>query len=88
MLSDFSVKSNNKVLQILGLVMLIVGIVVLVEGESWGEIVDNKTVPVSVLLLVLGIIIAITGFIGCFGALKQNPSMLLVVRICNAIFFI
>ena len=59
--------------------MLIVGIIVLVEGQSWDEIVDEKTVPVSVLLLVLGLIVAVTGFLGCFGAMKQNPCMLLVV---------
>ena len=58
-----------------------VGIVVLVEGKNWNEIVDNKTVPVSVMLLVVGLVIAIVGFLGCFGAMKQNSNMLLVVSI-------
>ena len=69
--------------QVLGLVLFVVGIVVLIEGENWNDIIDNKTVPVSVLLIVVGLVIAIVGFLGCFGAMKQNTSMLLIVSILH-----
>ena len=65
----------------LGLVLFVVGVVVLVEGKNWNEIVDNKTVPVSVMLIIVGLIIAVVGFLGCCGAMKQNGAMLLVVSI-------
>lgn len=55
------------------------GIVVLVEGKNWNDIIDGKTVPVSVLLIVVGLVIAVVGFLGCFGAMKQNGNMLLLV---------
>ena len=63
-----------------------VGIVVLVEGKNWNEIVDNKTVPVSVMLIVVGLIIAVVGFLGCFGAMKQSGNMLLAVSFCNTFY--
>jgi len=71
----------NGIVWVLGLVLFVVGIVVLVEGENWNEIIDGKTVPVSVLLIIVGLVIAIVGFLGCFGALKQNSGMLLVYAI-------
>ena len=67
----------------LGLVLFVVGVVVLVEGKNWNEIVDNKTVPVSVMLIIVGLIIAVVGFLGCCGAMKQNGAMLLVVSISD-----
>ena len=70
---------DKTLFQILGVVLFVVGIVVLVEGQNWNDIIDNKTVPVSVMLIVVGLIIAIVGFLGCFGAMKQNGGMLLLV---------
>jgi hypothetical protein len=78
----------NGIVWVLGLVLFVVGIVVLVEGKNWNEIVDNKTVPVSVMLLVVGLVIAIVGFLGCFGAMKQNGTMLLIYAIVLGIIII
>lgn len=78
----------NGIVWVLGLVLFIVGIVVLVEGQNWNDIIDNKTVPVSALLIVVGLVIAIVGFLGCFGALKQNSSMLLIYAIILGVIII
>lgn len=63
-----------------------VGVVVLVEGKNWNEIVDNKTVPVSVMLIIVGLVIAVVGFLGCCGAMKQNGAMLLIVSALIRLF--
>lgn len=78
----------NGIVWVLGLVLFVVGIVVLVEGKNWNEIVDNKTVPVSVMLIIVGLIIAIVGFLGCCGAMKQNGAMLLVYAIVLGVIII
>lgn len=78
----------NGIVWVLGLVLFIVGIVVLVEGQNWNDIIDNKTVPVSALLIVVGLVIAVVGFLGCFGALKQNSSMLLIYAIILGVIII
>lgn len=71
----------NGLVWVLGIVLIIIGIVVLVEGNNWDDIIDNKTVPVSIMLLVVGVCIAIVGFLGCFGAMKQNTAMLLIYAV-------
>lgn len=78
----------NGIVWVLGLVLFVVGIVVLVEGENWNDIIDNKTVPVSVLLIVVGLVIAIVGFLGCFGAMKQNTGMLLIYAVVLGIIIL
>jgi len=78
----------NGIVWILGVVLFVVGIVVLVEGQNWNDIIDNKTVPVSVMLIVVGLVIAIVGFLGCFGAMKQNGGMLLLYAIVLGVIII
>lgn len=78
----------NGIVWVLGLVLFVVGIVVLVEGKNWNEIVDNKTVPVSVMLIVVGLIIAVVGFLGCFGAMKQSGNMLLAYSVILGLIII
>ncbi|KAL5264932.1 hypothetical protein ACHWQZ_G005879 [Mnemiopsis leidyi] len=78
----------NGIVWVLGLVLFVVGVVVLVEGKNWNEIVDNKTVPVSVMLIIVGLVIAVVGFLGCCGAMKQNGAMLLIYAIVLGVIII
>jgi len=78
----------NGLVWILGIVLIIIGIVVLVEGNNWDDIIDNKTVPVSIMLLIVGVMIAIVGFLGCCGAMKQNTAMLLIYAIVLSIIIL
>lgn len=78
----------NGLVWILGIVLIIIGIVVMVEGQNWNDIIDGKTVPVSALLIVVGLVIAIIGFLGCCGAMKQNGPMLLIYAIALTIIIL
>lgn len=78
----------NGLVWVLGIVLIIIGIVVLVEGNNWDDIIDNKTVPVSIMLLMVGVCIAIVGFLGCCGAMKQNTAMLLIYAIVLSIIIL
>lgn len=69
----------NLLFWILGLVVLGVGIYSRVENDSWKDLLNSSTLfQAANLLIASGFIVAITGFMGCCGAIKKYQWMLIV----------
>lgn len=71
-----------------GLVLMAVGRVVLVEYRNYYSHVDSKFVTVPVFIIAAGSLIAVIGFIGCYGVWKENYCMISTFTILLSIVFI
>lgn len=70
-------------LQILGLLLLAVGLWAWTEKDMFNNIGRLTNVPLDPALwfIVVGAVVFIIGFIGCVGALRENTCFLLCVSI-------
>ena len=65
----------------LGVALFAVGLYIFIDGKDYSELMDGGLFSASVVLLVVGFLIALIGFLGCCGAAKKNGCMLLLVRV-------
>ena len=49
-------------------------------GKNYEKLVDGSVFSASIIIIVVGFLIALIGFLGCFGAAKKSGGMLLLVR--------
>lgn len=69
----------NWLFWLLGLLALGIGIYSRVQTDTWKDLVNSDTiVEASNLLIIAGAIVAVLGFLGCFGALKKYRWLLAV----------
>ncbi|XP_061419467.1 CD63 antigen-like [Lethenteron reissneri] len=59
-----------------GLGLVIVGALAQANVGAFGKLSDNATTGAPVLLIVVGSIILVVAFFGCFGSIKENRCML------------
>lgn len=59
-----------------GLGLVIVGALAQAKVGAFGKLSDNATTGAPVLLIVVGSIILVVAFFGCFGSIKENRCML------------
>jgi len=81
----------NFIFWALGIAVLAVGIWTRVElgGSSWKDLLEDSTIPNAAnLLIASGILVAIIGFFGCCGAIKENRCMLISYAILVLLIFI
>lgn len=71
-----------------GLVLIIIGAVVRNNYGDYFSFVSNKFANVSVLIIVVGVVVFIVGFLGCCGAVKENYCMVTTFAVLLAIIFI
>lgn len=74
-----------KLLQISGLGLLIAGIVVLNDVMDFNHFLDQRITAPPIILIVTGLIIFGIAFLGCYGALKESPKLLMMVSFLNKI---
>lgn len=65
--------------QISGLGILIAGIVVLNDVMDFNHFLDGRLAAPPVILIVTGLLIFVIAFLGCYGALKESPKLLMAV---------
>lgn len=65
--------------QISGLGILIAGIVVLNDVTDFNHFLDGRLAAPPIILIVTGLLIFIIAFLGCYGALKESPKLLMAV---------
>lgn len=68
--------------QISGLGILIAGIVVLNDVTDFNHFLDGRLTAPPIILIVTGLLVFIIAFLGCYGALKESPKLLLAVSDC------
>lgn len=65
--------------QITGIVFISVGAVILIKYWGYSDFVDIWMFAVPVLMIVVGVVVFITSFFGCCGAVKENHCMIITV---------
>ncbi|XP_005176550.1 23 kDa integral membrane protein isoform X1 [Musca domestica] len=78
----------NVVFAISGLGILIAGAVVLADVNQFSHFVEGKVTAPPIVLIVTGLIIFLIASLGCFGAIKESPTLLLAYALLLAIIFI
>lgn len=68
-------------LQISGLGLLIAGIVVLNDVDDFSHFLEGRITAPPIILIVTGLLIFLIAFLGCYGALKESPKLLMIVSI-------
>ncbi|KAM9845920.1 tetraspanin-9 [Aulostomus maculatus] len=67
---------------------IILGVSIYLKVNKDGNQITNESLPVIDLLIAIGVIIMVLGFLGCCGAIKENRCMLLLFFISLLIIFI
>lgn len=65
--------------QISGLGILIAGIVVLNDVDDFSHFLDGRITAPPIMLIVTGLLIFVIAFLGCYGAIKESPKLLMIV---------
>jgi len=79
----------NFIFFVLGIATLGVGIYSRVENDSWSELIDTSSMfSAANLLIAGGVIVAIIGFLGCCGAIKEVRILLIIYSVVVILIFI
>jgi len=72
--------------QLIGCALLAVGIWVKVEEKSFADLIKDQNVAATLgalawVIIVVGAVVLVLGFLGCCGAIRENQCMLATVSI-------
>jgi CD63 antigen len=71
-----------------GLALIVVGAVIKEKYGDYFSYADSKFATTPIFLIVVGVIVAIIGFLGCCGAIKENYCMVTTFAVLLGIVFI
>lgn len=72
---------HSVIFQISGIGIIVAGAVVLVDVGEYSHFMESRILVPPIVLIVAGAIVFIVAFLGCFGAVKEKPSILISVGI-------
>uniref|UniRef100_A0A8C4TQK2 Tetraspanin 34b n=1 Tax=Erpetoichthys calabaricus TaxID=27687 RepID=A0A8C4TQK2_ERPCA len=85
----------SSLLQVAGIVILAIGVWVKVDSSSFLKILTiikvgglSQIINVGYLCIALGLFLMIVGFLGCWGALKENKALLMLFFVIVLLIFI
>lgn len=79
----------NLLFAITGLVVLAVGIKALIDSSPYVDLSDERLyTSLPVLLIIVGIIVFVVAFFGCFGAVKENHCMVVTFSVFLLFIFV
>ncbi|EDV56466.1 CD63 antigen [Drosophila erecta] len=78
----------NVLFAISGLGILIAGAVVLADVNEFNHFVEGRVLAPPIVLIVTGLIIFLIASLGCFGAIKESPTLLITFAVLLAVIFI
>ncbi|XP_044013891.1 leukocyte surface antigen CD53 [Aphidius gifuensis] len=78
----------NLVFSLSGLAVLIAGMIVLADVDEFSHFVEGSIFTTSFVLIIVGVIIFIVAFLGCFGAIKEHYILLIVFAGILAVIFV
>lgn len=78
----------NLLFALTGLLILIVGAVVQANYQHYSNFVGERIWTAPVVMIIIGAIVFITGFLGCCGAAKENSCMMLTFSILIIVIFL
>lgn len=68
--------------------MIIAGSFVLGDVTEFDHFVEGRAIAMPVILIIIGIIVFIVASLGCYGAIKESPTLLMAFALFLAIIFI
>lgn len=74
---------SYEISQISGLGILIAGALVLADMNEFNHFLDGKITAPPIVLIVTGAIIFFIASLGCYGAIRESPTMLMLVCFCG-----
>jgi len=74
--TKFFLAALNLAVFALGVAVVVLASLILSHGQDFQALIDKGSFTVPFILLVIGIIILLIGFFGCFGAIKESPCLL------------
>ncbi|XP_055838740.1 CD151 antigen [Episyrphus balteatus] len=78
----------NVIFALSGLGILIAGALVLADVNEFNHFVEGQITAPPIVLIVTGSIIFLIASLGCFGAIKESPSLLILYAVLLGIIFI
>ncbi|ALC41286.1 Tsp47F [Drosophila busckii] len=78
----------NVLFALSGLGILIAGAVVLSDVSEFNHFVEGRVLAPPIVLIITGLVIFLIASLGCFGAIKESPTLLLTYAVLLAIIFI
>ncbi|XP_001605038.2 CD63 antigen [Nasonia vitripennis] len=77
----------NLIFAITGIVFISVGAVILIAYRGYSNFVDIWMFAVPVLMIIVGVVVFITSFFGCCGAVKENHCMIITFSVLLLLIF-
>ncbi|XP_034106494.1 CD63 antigen [Drosophila nasuta] len=78
----------NVLFALSGLGILVAGAIVLADVNEFNHFVEGRVLAPPIVLIVTGLIIFLIASLGCFGAIKESPTLLLTYAVLLAMIFI
>jgi len=78
----------NFIFLLLGITLLIIGIVITAQFSDYIEVIGNGFNVTPIIIILLGVIISIISFFGCYGAMRENRCMMNFFAICVIIILV
>lgn len=79
--------SKNLFLQISGIGLIVAGSVVLGDVGEFSHFMESRILAPPVVLIVVGSIVFIVAFLGCYGAIQESYYLLMAVSILTPCSF-
>ncbi|XP_040029177.2 tetraspanin-8 [Gasterosteus aculeatus] len=67
---------------------VILGVSIYLKVHKDGNVITNEAIPGLDLMIAIGVIIMLLGFLGCWGAIRENRCMLLMFFISLLVIFV
>lgn len=74
--TKFFLAALNFAVFALGVGVVVLASLILSHGQDFQALIDKGSFTVPIVLLIIGVIILLIGFFGCFGAIKESPCLL------------
>ena len=68
-------------MQIAGGVIVALASIVINRTKNYSDLLQDGILTLPVIILIIGLVVGLIGFFGCFGAMRENKCMLYTVSV-------
>ncbi|XP_033323872.2 uncharacterized protein LOC117219085 [Megalopta genalis] len=76
------------IVQLTGIMIISVGTTIYAVNDDFSKFLDPKYISPATLLIIVGILVFVIAFLGCFGALKESTCMVLIFAVSLSVVLI
>ncbi|XP_078034253.1 CD63 antigen [Augochlora pura] len=78
----------NSLFVLTGIMIISVGTTIYAVNDDFSKFLDPKYISPATLLIIVGILVFVIAFLGCFGALKESTCMVLIFAVSLSVVLI